>query len=1091
MNAVDELNLRLGIGPPRPRLPITLQRSGYSAVRQLGKGSFGNAYLVFHAGRKQLYVVKHVNMANMTSRQRRDAHQEIVVLQQLQYPNIIRYVEFCEEHPHLYIVMEYADGGDVYTHLKNLKSSVWALGGGGIGGGGSSGGLTEEQVISLFVQTTMAVKYMHDRRLLHRDIKSQNVFLTKNHVVKLGDFGISTVLMSTVAMAQTMCGTPCYFSPELCEGKPYNNKSDVWALGVLLYELCTTGRLPFEATTMNRLMDDICRKEPRRIPASFSDELWELVLWMLKKDPRQRPDAGQILRSPVLLRAIPNIIKKLSATDGRSEDEYRRVLSGGATPPPPICPAMELHPKIGKDYGGNAPLPSGGSAEIASAAAAAAAAAPLGGARKRSNESPFIRGNAYDVAKDRVGGVLRDLTKQRQQLRQLQQQREDEEALKRALPTNQPIIGDAFGYIPALLRGKQNYNQNEGNVDDKGKANNNNEGSGRNDDIRNYNALGRNMPSKEDNVFAQDNPHPLAGGGNKNEKKEPNPSSVGANAAGEPQRKPVNNLPLHDLFLIYDENKKRIINEREQHGRAMRKPMNYQPAGVRPFRGRPAVAEANADGREPNQKIPSALPHHLIYDNVKALPHVIPNTENQFIPAPSVVAPDAAEAARRPPPLTSLEDQHQPSNRTEARNDTEDNDDDTPAANEPKGDLAFVLQEMTHHLESVLSSAVLTDNNCETSGVKGTPWANSSTTTSSAGVDPTAISPCPTTELNPDEVRQEFLDAMGTTLNVEDLQRPLNRTPISSEGVNCFAEGDHISLCISRYDAVWPPPGAPVTPAGIAVSPVRGGEKNEEVNARPFCDMYSPKLGGSSSPRNLTADAAVVQGVGAASASGAAVEGEGEREEAPLFTGGCLCDGVCFTGLASTIFGSFVCNCVVCSRFSGSMMGVEWLHLPDMTFEGFFTEASPANLSVPPPPQRPQVIPAEEIPAGAGISAAQALTKANPSSTLKNDAATADNADTAEGGGGSSDTGRVNLPQPLRKFTLEVPMVDEDGVEGMGVYAVYFCGRCGSTIGMDHSDIAGCIIAKAVLSDASLATLESFQQTMPLGTDEALLPRKA
>ncbi|RNF08361.1 putative protein kinase [Trypanosoma conorhini] len=1051
MNAVDELNLRLGIGPSRPRLPITLQRSGYSAVRQLGKGSFGNAYLVFHAARQQLYVVKHVNMANMTTRQRRDAHQEIVVLQQLEYPNIIRYVEFCEEHPHLYIVMEYADGGDVYTHLKNLKSSVWALGGGG-------GGLTEEQVISLFVQTTMAVKYMHDRRLLHRDIKSQNVFLTKNHVVKLGDFGISTVLMSTVAMAQTMCGTPCYFSPELCEGKPYNNKSDVWALGVLLYELCTTGRLPFEATTMNRLMGDICHKDPCRIPASFSDELWELVLWMLKKDPRQRPDAGQILRSPVLLRAIPNIIKKLSAADGRSEDEYRRVLSGAATPPPPIRPAMELHPQARKEPGAEKPSPSGASAEVA-VAAAAAAAGRVGLAPKRNAESPFRRGNAYDLANDHLGGVLGELAKQRQQRQLLQKQREDEEALKRVLPANQPILGDAFKYIPALLRGKQNHNQNDGDKDDAtGKANNNKDEKDYYNGIRNYNALGRNTPTKERNAPARAAPHPPEGGGSGNWKKESHVPPVDANAAGGPQRKPINSLPLHDLFLIYDENKKRIVNEREQRGRAVRKPMNYQPAGVSPYRGRPAVAEHNAAGGEPTPSFPPALPHRPIYDNATASPSAIPTAEEKPIPTPTAAAP----------PLASLEGPHQPRSTTEARDDAEDKHDNTPAANEPKGDLALVLQEMTNHLESVLSSVALTDNNYEASGVKGAPWTNSLAAASpSAGVDRADTPPCPTSELNLDDVGQEFSDAMGTTLNVQDLQRQPNKTPISQEELDGRAAGEHVSLCISRYDAVWPPRGAPAAPARIA---------------GPLSDRGSAKPGESPS----TPDDGAAQG---AEAAPAATAGEEEREEAPLFTGGCLCDGVRFTGLASTIFGSFVCNCVVCSRFSGAMMGVEWLHLPDVPFEGLFAEASPAATSVSPPPLRPTMTPTEEVPAGAGKSAAQALAKPISPSARKQDAVTGSNADSAEAGG-NDNAGKVRLPELLKKFTLEVPMVDDEGVDGTGVYVVYFCGRCGSTIGMDHGDIAGGIIAKAVLSDASLATLESFQQTMPPGTDEAHIPRK-
>jgi serine/threonine protein kinase len=199
--------------------------------------------------------------------------------------------------------MEYADGGDLFMHLKKYKEAQ------------VGGTLPEIQVINLFVQVTMAVRYMHDRKLLHRDIKSQNVFLTQSHVVKLGDFGISTVLQNTMAMAKTICGTPCYFSPELCNGRPYNNKSDIWALGVLLYEMAG-GKLPFESANMKRLMDEILTKDPPRIPRCYSDGLWRLIQSMLHKDPLCRPDAATVLRSPVLLAVVPGIASQLLAVAG-------------------------------------------------------------------------------------------------------------------------------------------------------------------------------------------------------------------------------------------------------------------------------------------------------------------------------------------------------------------------------------------------------------------------------------------------------------------------------------------------------------------------------------------------------------------------------------------------------------------------------------------------------------------------------------------------------------------------------------------------------------------------------------------------------
>ena len=122
-------------------------------MRTLGKGGFGQALLLFHNATQKYFVAKHINLAPLTAQQRKDAHNEIAILQQLENPNIVKYVEYVEEYPHLYIVMEYADGGDLYTLLKRIKST------------GKS--LTEDQIVDLFVQVLMAVKYMHDKRVLH------------------------------------------------------------------------------------------------------------------------------------------------------------------------------------------------------------------------------------------------------------------------------------------------------------------------------------------------------------------------------------------------------------------------------------------------------------------------------------------------------------------------------------------------------------------------------------------------------------------------------------------------------------------------------------------------------------------------------------------------------------------------------------------------------------------------------------------------------------------------------------------------------------------------------------------------------------
>ena len=111
---------------------------------------------------------------------------------------------------------------------------------------------TETQILDLFTQICLAIKHIHDRKILHRDLKSQNIFMNQNGSIKLGDFGIAKCLKNTVDIAKTVVGTPYYFSPEIIQNKPYSFKSDIWSLGILLYEMCAL-KMPFDGSNIAAL----------------------------------------------------------------------------------------------------------------------------------------------------------------------------------------------------------------------------------------------------------------------------------------------------------------------------------------------------------------------------------------------------------------------------------------------------------------------------------------------------------------------------------------------------------------------------------------------------------------------------------------------------------------------------------------------------------------------------------------------------------------------------------------------------------------------------------------------------------------------
>ncbi|XP_023679528.1 serine/threonine-protein kinase Nek1 isoform X2 [Paramormyrops kingsleyae] len=259
----------------------------YERVTKIGEGSFGKAILVKSKDDGKQYVIKEIGISRMSNKERHESRKEVAVLANMSHPNIVKYRESFEEGGCLYIVMDYCEGGDLFKRINAQKGALFP----------------ETQILDWFVQICLALKHVHDRKILHRDIKSQNIFLAKDGTVQLGDFGIARVLNSTVELARTCIGTPYYLSPEICENKPYNNKSDIWALGCVLYEMCTL-KHAFEAGNMKNLVLKIIRGSYPPVSVSYSHELRGLVAQLFRRSPRERPSVTAILEKPFLSQRI-------------------------------------------------------------------------------------------------------------------------------------------------------------------------------------------------------------------------------------------------------------------------------------------------------------------------------------------------------------------------------------------------------------------------------------------------------------------------------------------------------------------------------------------------------------------------------------------------------------------------------------------------------------------------------------------------------------------------------------------------------------------------------------------------------------------
>ena len=259
--------------------------------KDLGKGAFGSVRIATRKKDGKIYAMKSVNIGKLDNKEKEAALNEVRILASLSHPNIIGYKDafYDERSKSLNIVMEYADDGDISHKIKeNLKRRLR---------------FEESTLWEWIIQILEGIKYLHDNKIMHRDLKCANIFLMKNGQLKIGDLNVSKLAKSHMARTQT--GTPFYLAPEIWKDTPYDNKCDIWSVGCIIYELCTS-RPPFRGTSLKELCRNVMTGYYLPI-TGYSNDMKEIISYMLKVDPKKRYSIDELLNCEIIKKRIKSI----------------------------------------------------------------------------------------------------------------------------------------------------------------------------------------------------------------------------------------------------------------------------------------------------------------------------------------------------------------------------------------------------------------------------------------------------------------------------------------------------------------------------------------------------------------------------------------------------------------------------------------------------------------------------------------------------------------------------------------------------------------------------------------------------------------
>lgn len=274
--------------------------SKYETIKALGSGAAGSVDLVKHKETGKLFALKTIPLSHLNDRERQSAECEVHFLKVLVGPTLIKSYQSYIEKDKIYIIMEYAEGGNLAEKIKYARFKKQPF--------------DKDTTLSWVSQIILGVMLMHSKNILHRDLKCQNMFLTKEGILKIGDFGISKELETMSKLAETNVGTPYFMAPEVCKGELYGEKADVWAIGCILFELALL-RKPFDADSIQGVFEKIIHKPLDLSGEELDTDIRMLIIAMLDKDPSRRPSIWELSNIPCIYDRINNFIKEHNCED--------------------------------------------------------------------------------------------------------------------------------------------------------------------------------------------------------------------------------------------------------------------------------------------------------------------------------------------------------------------------------------------------------------------------------------------------------------------------------------------------------------------------------------------------------------------------------------------------------------------------------------------------------------------------------------------------------------------------------------------------------------------------------------------------------